>query len=224
MESTTPLAVRSNATSSRSTTRALLACGVAAGPLFYVVAAAQILTRPGFDIRRHAISMLSLGDWGWVQVANFVVTALLALACAAGMRRVLRGGPGGTWGPALVGVFGVGLLLGAAFRPDAGLGFPPGTPDTIPTTMSAHAALHMLGGMTSLLAVVVDCFVLGRLFASLGKRHWLTYCYASVAGTVVLVALSLSISSLAGILFAGGAGVAFAWVSVIAGRLRAGAC
>ena len=31
----------------------LLACGVALGPLFYVVVVAQILTRTGFDISRH---------------------------------------------------------------------------------------------------------------------------------------------------------------------------
>ena len=31
----------------------LLACGVPLGSLFYVVVVAQILTRAGFDIRRH---------------------------------------------------------------------------------------------------------------------------------------------------------------------------
>ncbi|MGH3924100.1 MAG: hypothetical protein ACRDTT_14750 [Pseudonocardiaceae bacterium] len=33
-------------------TRALLACGVLAGPLFVVVAAIQALTRAGFDLGR----------------------------------------------------------------------------------------------------------------------------------------------------------------------------
>lgn len=223
MESTSRLNARSGATStSRLATRLLLACGVALGPFFYVVAIAQILTRPGFDIRRHAISMLSLGVGGWVQLANFAVTGLLALACAIGMRRALRGGRGGTLGPALVALFGVGLLIGAAFRPDPGLGFPAGAPDTMPTTMSWHAGLHMLGGMTAILAILADCIVVSRLFAGRGERGWVAYCVASVVGTVVLVAASMSILSLSGILFACGAGVAFAWVSVIAGRLRAG--
>jgi hypothetical protein len=66
-------------------TRALLACGVASGPLFYIVAAAQMFTRPGFDIRHHAISLLSLGDLGWVQTSNFILTGVLALLCAVGM-------------------------------------------------------------------------------------------------------------------------------------------
>ena len=45
-------------------TKALLACGVIAGPLFMVVSLVQAFTRPGFDLKRHAISMLSLGDLG----------------------------------------------------------------------------------------------------------------------------------------------------------------
>src|SRR5947207_11878704 len=73
-------------------TRALLNAGVVAGPLFIVVAFAQAFTRPGFDLRRHAISMLSLGDLGWIQVANFVLTGLLVVALAVGMRRALHPG------------------------------------------------------------------------------------------------------------------------------------
>jgi hypothetical protein len=54
----------------------LLVCGVALGPLFYVVVVLQILTRTGFDIRRHPLSLLSLGDAGWIQIANFILTDL----------------------------------------------------------------------------------------------------------------------------------------------------
>ena len=56
-----------SATSKKTTTtltRALLAAGVVAGPLFYVMVGIQALTRPGFDIRRHPLSLLSLGDLG----------------------------------------------------------------------------------------------------------------------------------------------------------------
>jgi hypothetical membrane protein len=44
--------------------------------------------RPGFDIKRHAISVLSLGDLGWIQIATFLITGLLTIASAVGMRRV----------------------------------------------------------------------------------------------------------------------------------------
>ena len=69
----------------------LLACGVALGPLFYVVVVAQIVTRTGFDISRHPLSLLSLGDAGWIQITNFILTGLLAIACSTLL--VEPGGP-----------------------------------------------------------------------------------------------------------------------------------
>src|SRR5215469_16150900 len=69
--------------SERGATRLLLAGGTIAGPLFIVASVVQAFTRPGFDIRRLAISMLTLGDLGWIQRANFIVCGVLVLACAA---------------------------------------------------------------------------------------------------------------------------------------------
>ena len=80
-------------------TRTLLACGVVAGPLFLAGSLVQAFTREGYDLGRHPISLLSLGDLGWLQVTNFVVTGALYGACAVGLRRALRPGSGGTWGP-----------------------------------------------------------------------------------------------------------------------------
>lgn len=37
------------------------------------------------------------------------MAGLLFVACAAGMRRLLRGGCGGTWGPRLIGAFGIAM-------------------------------------------------------------------------------------------------------------------
>jgi uncharacterized protein DUF998 len=54
-------------------TRAMLGCGLVAGPLFVATAILQMLTRDGFDLRRHPISLLSVGEHGWIQVTNFIV-------------------------------------------------------------------------------------------------------------------------------------------------------
>ena len=121
-------------------TQALLACGVVAGPLFLVVALLQALTRDGFDLGRHPLSLLSLGELGWIQIANFVVAGLLVVASAVGMRRVLHPGRGSTWGPLLVGAYGVGLIGGGVLVADAGAGFPrarrPGRPSSSVGTAS----------------------------------------------------------------------------------------
>jgi hypothetical protein len=95
-------------TTSTTLTRALLACGVVAGPLYVTVALLQVLLRDGFDLSRHPLSLLSLGDWGWIQITNFVVGGLLAIGFAIGLRHVLHPGRGGTWAPLLIGGYGQG--------------------------------------------------------------------------------------------------------------------
>ncbi|HXQ55571.1 MAG TPA: DUF998 domain-containing protein [Actinomycetes bacterium] len=109
-------------------TARLLTAGIVAGPLFLAVWALQAFTRHGFDPGRHPLSLLSLGQLGWIQIANFVVTGALLVACAVGLRHVLHRGRGGTWGAWLVGAFGAGMILAGVFVTDAGAGFPPARP------------------------------------------------------------------------------------------------
>jgi hypothetical protein len=125
-------------------TRALLACGVIAGPLYMAVYLGQAFTRPGFDIRRHPASVLSNGDLGWIQVANFLVCGSLVIMTAIGMRQAMRTGRGSTWGPILIGLFGVGMILAAIFTADPVDGFPPGTPLGPPTTITTTGLLHFV--------------------------------------------------------------------------------
>lgn len=95
-------------------TRVLLYCGVVAGPLYIIVGIIEILIRPGFDPTRHDLSLMSNGDLGWIPIGLFIITGLLTIAGAVGMRRIMRGSRGGTWGPLLVGLYGLGLI-GAGF-------------------------------------------------------------------------------------------------------------
>ena len=204
-------------------TRALLACAVAAGPLFVLVALIQVLTRDGFDIRRHALSLLSNGDLGWVQIANFLVTGLLTIAGAVGLRRALRGGRGGTWGPLLIGLYGVGLIGSGVFRPDPALGFPPGTPADA-TTISGQGLLHFITGGVGFLGLIAACLVFARRFAALGQRGWAAY---SAATGVLFFAAFFGIASGsrgAGIslAFAVAGVLGWAWLSALVARLLAG--
>ena len=54
----------------REKTKALLSCGVIAGPLFVLVFLVEGATRAGYDPFRHPVSSLALGDHGWTQTAN----------------------------------------------------------------------------------------------------------------------------------------------------------
>lgn len=74
----------------------LLAAGIVAGPVFYAGVIAQMLTRAGFHIVRHPLSLLSLGKFGWIQAINFIATGLLACAGAVGLQQSMAKGPGAT--------------------------------------------------------------------------------------------------------------------------------
>ncbi|MFF4838119.1 DUF998 domain-containing protein [Streptomyces sp. NPDC001315] len=152
-------------------TRALLTCGAVAGPLFLGVGVIEGLTRTGFDFTRNAISQLSLGSLGWLQVASFLLTGTLVTAGAVGLRRAIGHTAGGTWAPRLVGAFGASFLLAGVFTADPGAGFPAGTPDG-PTTLSGHGTVHMLSGTVGYLALCAAFFVLARHFATQGRRGW----------------------------------------------------
>src|SRR5262245_57718215 len=104
------IGIRAGAGAASTRTRVLLGCSAAAGPLYLVAGLVQAFTRPGFDIRRHDLSLLANGDLGWIQMANLVVSGLLVVAGAVGMRRALTGGRGRTWGPLLIAVYGAGLV------------------------------------------------------------------------------------------------------------------
>ena len=125
-----------------NTARGTLACGAVAGPLFAMVGLAQAFSRAGFDLNQHTLSLLSNGDLGWIQIANFVVSGALFVAAATGMRQVVTSGRAAMWWPRLIAVFGVGTVAAGALVPDPAYGFPPGTPGSTPTSVSWHGALH----------------------------------------------------------------------------------
>jgi hypothetical protein len=201
-------------------TRVLLACGIITGPLFFGVAIIQAFTRSGYNIRQNAISQLSLGDLGWIQITSFLLTGLLAVACAIGVRRMLKGQRGGTWGALLIGTFGLGLIIAGIFPPDPAFGFPPGSPAGPAASMSGHASLHALGFFVSMLSAIINSFVFVRRFGALPRRGWVSYCVASGVATPVLIVLSILFMSWAGVIVAVAGAVVFGWVSATSARLR----
>ena len=168
----------------------LLAWGAAAGPLYMAVGLVQMLTRDGFDMRRHALSLLSNGELGWIQVANFLVSGVLVIAGALGARRTLSPGRGGTWVPVLLATYGVGLIGAGLFSADPGAGFPPGTP-LDGGTMSRAGLLHFVFGGIGFYALIAACLVAASRFARNGSRGWAAYsAFTGVAFFVAFAAIA----------------------------------
>jgi hypothetical protein len=210
------------ALSASATTRSLLTCAAVAAPLWAVVSLAQAATREGFDLTRHPLSMLSNGSLGWLQITNFLVAGVLTVAGAAGLRRVLRGTPGGTWGPSLVRVSGIGMIAAGVFVMDPADGFPAGTPRGMTEPLSWHSYGHMAAGSVAFTALIAACYVLGRHFSRAGNRG---HAVASrVAGTALLIGEGWAMGGgrAGSLTLAVGTITAMLWISAVAVRCRRG--
>jgi hypothetical protein len=170
-------------------TRALLAAGVVAGPLFLGTVLLQAAAHDDFHLRVHPLSSLALGDHGWVQVANFLVTGALLVAFAIGLRRRLNPGRGGTWVPALVAVNGLSLAVAGLFPADPINGYPAGAVEGTTLHGVVHAAAPTVGGLAGYATLVV----LARRFAADGRRGWATASVALIPADLVLSAVAMAV-------------------------------
>ena len=198
----------------------LLACGIFAGPVYVGLGLLQIAIRPGFDITRHALSLLSNGDLGWIQISNFLVTGVLLIAGAIGLHRSLTSGRGRTWAPRMLGLYGLGLIGAGIFRADPALGFPPGTP-LDHNSMSWHGQMHFVAGGLGFAGLIASCFIFAIRFRIFGRTGWSTY---SLITGIVFLAGFMGVASgakgVAIILFSLAVVLSFAWLSGVFQHVR----
>lgn len=201
----------------KGATRGLAMGGLVAGPLFTLGYLLQGGARAGYSAWRHPISALALGNRGWMQVVNFLLSGGLLTGFAVGVRRTEHGS---AWSPLLIGAVGLGLIGAGVFACDPIGGYPPGT--AVSDRRSRRGALH---GFFSAF-VFLGLPVLFGLEARRGTPFWRSYSAATCAAFVSTFALSS-----AG--FAGAPGLAkvgglfqrlslssgFLWLSLRAGRL-----
>jgi hypothetical membrane protein len=202
--------------------RRLLVLGGLAGPLYVAVSLVQSVTRDGFDPARHAWSMLTNGDLGWIHITNLIVSGALVIAGAVGLNAALRTGPGAIWAPRLLAVYGGGMVLAGMFRADPGRGFPPGNPDEV--EVSWHGTVHFAVAGVGFLALVAACFVLARRFRTAGRPGWALFSVAT--GTCYLASFAaLSGSGGSGwaiLAFTAGVVLAAIWMTMVLVRYSRG--
>ncbi|EFH83886.1 conserved hypothetical protein [Ktedonobacter racemifer DSM 44963] len=206
-------------------TSVLLSGGMVAGPLYVIVGAIEMLTRPGYDPTRHDLSLMSNGNLGWIHISLFILTGLLTIAGALGMRRVLRGSRGGTWGPILLGIYGLGLIGAGFFIADPAHGFPPGTPADA-HAVSWHGLLHFVSGAIGFIGLIAACFVLARRFAAQRLRGWAVYSattgvlfFAAFVGIAVGSSAGGAIATVVILAFDVAVVLGWTWISVLSLRL-----
>ena len=185
-------------------TQFLLGLGILAGPFYLGVGLIQAFVRDGFDLARHPLSLLANGPGGWVQTANFVLGGLMVIAAAVGFARVM--GPKSravTW---FLGGFGAGMIVAAVFPADPVDGFPIGTPEGYPTSISTPGLIHFIVGTLGFVALAVSCFLAARAMSRRNVRSLARLSF--VCGLVVLLGF------FGGAAFSATLGI---WLSVLAG-------
>jgi hypothetical protein len=202
-------------------TRLLLACGAIGSLLNIVVLLILGATRPGYNAWQIPDSSLELGVGGWIQITNYLVSGVLLLAFAIGLRRVLRAGRGSTWGPILLGIYGLTFIGAGIFVTDPVLGYPPGASST-PTV---PGILHDLFGQLQFISLSVACFVLARRDAAdPASRGWTWYAVATgllVAASDVVFVLTFKLldGGPVGLIERIGIIVSGCWIALLAIRL-----
>lgn len=194
----------------------LLRAGIVAGCLFFVVTIVGIFARPGFDIARHAISMLSLGPRGWIMKVTFIVSGLLVLACALGLRRASAR----VAGPVLVALYGAGLILAGLFDAPPGLGFPPGTTADMQPLMTTGAIIHSVAFMLAFGSLILACFVFAFTFWRGGARGAAVLSVLAGLTMPVLIQLGMAGTIVTGVAFYLAAMLAWVWLGWVALRHR----
>ncbi|GAB2637867.1 DUF998 domain-containing protein [Kribbella swartbergensis] len=204
-------------------TRPLLLAGALAGPLYVGIGTVEAIVRDGFDIRKHSLSLLANGTGGWIHSTMMVCTGLLTVIGALALRRSFPAGQRSRWGVGGLVVYGAGVAAAGFMRADPALGFPPGTPDELPETVSWHGLGHVIAGMVGFIGLIVACLVLSRWFARRRAVGWSRF--SLVTGIVYFLGL-------AGIATGGGTAVVnlgftvavilgWTWVTLLMLRARA---
>jgi hypothetical protein len=170
-------------------TRGLLACGLAAGPVFVTAFLIQGATREGYRPSRHPVSSLALGPRGWVQAANFAVTGMLVLAGTAGLWRARDPALGTRAGQVLIGAAGAGIIGAAVFATDPVSGYPPGTPDAL-SAPSRTGTVHNFAAVPVFFGLPAAAFICAWQSARIRQRGFGLYSAATATTMLATAALA----------------------------------
>ena len=183
------------------------------------------MLRSGYDELRQPVSALALGERGWIQRTNFVVTGILMLACAFGLHLALVAYGRSFWGPFLIGLYAVGLIGAGIFATDV-TGMPSKAP--APQQRDFRGALHDLFSLVVFASLFVACFVFAHQFAVSGSWGWRLYSVMTgiLFGTGFIVfargfASAGKLAAIAGLLQRLTTAVGWIWLALVAAHLLA---
>jgi len=177
------------------------AFALAVGVASFLLTAIQGCYREGFDPWQQAVSALSLGPDGWLQMINLTAFGLVLLTTVGAWHRILGGARGGRSYPLLTALVGLAFVGVGVIPQDPAPGYnPDGVLLAAPTPLGlAHLTIAGVAAISS----VGGLLVMARRFARDPLwRHWPLYS-SLTALTVVACVIVYGVWSLQPTGFAG---------------------
>lgn len=194
-------------------------CGVIAGPVFVLAFLFEGATRADYNWLRHPVSSLALGEFGWMQVVNFLVSGALLVIFATALWQRSR------WAAIFVGLAGIGLIGAGLFVTDPLGGYPPGTAARVVYTPLGVA--HDVFSLLFFLGLPLACIVFAIDFFRTGHQWLALDSVLTPIGFLVLFVLAgIGFGQTPGWVEWGGLFqrlsivIGFAWITVVALSLR----
>ena len=156
--------------------------------MFLGLTTVQGLIRPGFDSWHQAVSALSLGPGGWLQMVNLVAFGAAIASTTPAWRRLLAGGRGSASYPILTAAIGISFVVVGLVKQDPAPGYDPeGLGLEVPTALGlVHLAVAGVAAGCS----VASLFVIARRFT--GNPHWTGWAaYSRTMAVLIIVCVAI---------------------------------
>ncbi len=171
------------------TTKLLLTCGQFGCILFIVIFLIQGQLRDAYAPLKFPISSLSIGHYGWIQRANFLISGSLVFAFAFGFLRATPLLKNSLWTSRLIGAVGLGLFGAGLFSSAPVYGYPVTEPLKIAQfTITGH--LHDFFSIFVFVCLPIACFKMRNRFKEFNNNKWATYTLISAIGMLTAFILA----------------------------------
>ena len=185
----------------------LALAGLLGPPFFVAVFLVVGLVKPGYNPLDRAVSEGSIGELGWIQIANFLVFGAALLVFAFGLWQGFGDRWSGRVGSALVALAGIGFFGAGVFVTDPGF-----------QATTFHGNMHMLASAVIFLSLMIGAFVFARRFWP--DRQFAIYSILSglaiPAGFIAIAALGRWPGLVQRVMIA----LVWTWLAILALRLR----
>jgi hypothetical protein len=169
----------------------LLACGVLGPLLFIFMVLMEGAGRADYNALQYPLSSLALGDKGWTQEVNFLVTGILIVLFSGPLNQIYLHPENKYYGPLLIGLCGLGLIGAGIFVTDPVYGYPPSSPMHL-SQFSFHGHMHDGFSMLFFVCLPWACFLFRNRFRAEDHRRMAAYSGFSaylMIGAFVLAAM-----------------------------------